>query len=110
MRKGKTIGVWSIIMLCCMMLGCSKESYSNENEAYRRMMTRENYIVDLISMHSGEETSFEAWEYNLEYLKVHYDEIIALEDVNKLYVDIYIEDYEGVKRMEDMPPSKGNEE
>ena len=69
----------------------------NSDEAYENMMTRENYIVDLISRYSGQETSREEWENNLQYLKLHYDEIIALENINRIYVDLYIEDYEIVE-------------
>lgn len=62
----------------------------NSDEAYENMMTRENYIVDLISRYSGQETSREEWENNLQYLKSHYDEIIALENINRIYVDLRV--------------------
>lgn len=66
-------------------------------EAYYLMMKRENYIVDLITSHSGTETTIEAWEYNLDYLNAHYEEIMSLENVNQLCVEIYIEEYEAFK-------------
>lgn len=81
----------------------------NSDEAYENMITRENYIVDLISRYSGQETSREEWENNLQYLKSHYDEIIALENINRIYVDLYIEDYEIVEATKNMPESQINE-
>lgn len=76
--------------------------------AYENMMARENYIAELISLHSGIETTTEAWEYNLDYLKSHYEEIMALESVNSIYVDRYIEDYEIVSVTNSMPDSRIN--
>ncbi len=77
--------------------------------AYQNMMERETYIVELISSHSGTETSTVEWEYNLNYLQSHYDEIMSLEGVNSLYVDLYIEDYEIVLATQDMPAAQINE-
>ena len=37
--------------------------------AYENMLAKENYIVELISSHSGEATSRDAWEYNLAWLE-----------------------------------------
>lgn len=68
-------------------------------EAYYLMMKRENYIVDLITSHSGTETTIEAWEYNLDYLNAHYEEIMSLENVNQIYVEIYIEEYEAQREV-----------
>ena len=76
--------------------------------AYQNMMERETYIVELISSHSGIETSSAEWEYNLNYLQCHYDEIMSLEGVNSLYVDLYIEDYEIVLATQDMPAAQIN--
>lgn len=76
--------------------------------AYQNMMERETYIVELISSHSGIETSTVEWEYNLNYLQCHYDEIMSLEGVNSLYVDLYIEDYEIVLATQDMPAAQIN--
>lgn len=76
--------------------------------AYQNMMERETYIVELISSHSGIETSTAEWEYNLNYLQCHYDEIMSLEGVNSLYVDLYIEDYEIVLATQDMPAAQIN--
>lgn len=87
---------------------------SNENNeafvdvAYENMMTKENYIVDLVATHSGTTTSLDAWEYNLEYLQLHYEDIMALENVNTMYVDSYIEDYEVVKSTQNMAISQIN--
>lgn len=76
--------------------------------AYDNMLAKENYIVALISEQSGEPTTMNAWEQNLKYLQLHYDEIIALENVNMLYVDAYIEDYEIVKAAQDLPVTRVN--
>lgn len=76
--------------------------------AYENMLAKENYIVELISSHSGEATSRDAWEYNLAWLKQHYDEITALDNVNLWYIDSYIEDYEILLHMQDMPDSRVN--
>lgn len=78
------------------------------DEAYENMLEKETYIVELISSHSGERTSRESWEYNLEYLKQHYEEIMGLESINAWYVDSYIEDYEVVRDTKDMPASRIN--
>ncbi|MCM1500183.1 MAG: amidase domain-containing protein [Clostridium sp.] len=76
--------------------------------AYRNMMERETYIVELISLHSGSETTTVEWEYNLNYLQCHYDEIMSMEDVVSMYVDLYIEDYEIVLATKDMPAAQIN--
>ncbi len=76
--------------------------------AYQNMMERETYIAELISANSGMETTIAEWEYNLNYLKLHYDEIMSLEGVNSLYVDLYIEDYEIVQATKDMPAMQIN--
>lgn len=60
--------------------------------AYQNMIARETYIAELISLHSGVKTTMDDWEYNLNYLKNHYDEVMAMEAVNGVYVDLYIED------------------
>ena len=78
--------------------------------AYQNMLERENYIVELVSEHSGLATSFDAWEYNLQYLIENYEEIIGLENVNKVNVDRYIEDYKAVQATRDMPVARVNEE
>jgi len=78
------------------------------NVAYEKMMEREQYIVELISSHSGRETTFEAWEYNLDYLKSNYEELMAQENVNAAYIDRYIEDYEIVQMTADLPLSRIN--
>lgn len=77
--------------------------------AYENMLQRETYVVDLISRLSGAETTLDSWEYNLDYLQLHYDEIMSLENVNLLYVDRYIEDYEIVRQTKDMPATQINE-
>lgn len=71
--------------------------------AYQNMITRETYIAELINSYSGIETTVTDWKYNLEYLKKHYDDLMAVKDVNKVYVDLYIEDYEIVQNTVDMP-------
>lgn len=76
--------------------------------AYENMLKRENYIVELISSHSGEPTSRDAWEFNLTYLKQHYDEITTLDNINLQYIDSYIEDYEILLHTQDMPESRIN--
>lgn len=76
--------------------------------AYENMLKRENYIVELISSHSGDPTSRDAWEFNLTYLKQHYDEITTLDNINLQYIDSYIEDYEILLHTQDMPESRIN--
>ncbi len=63
------------------------------NTAYENSLARDRYVVELISTHSGTETTAEAWEYNLDYLQLHYEELMALEDVNSAFVDLYISIY-----------------
>ncbi len=76
--------------------------------AYQNMMERETYIAELISLYSGTETNTTEWEYNLNYLKTHYNEITSMEEVNTMYVDIYIEDYDIVQATKDMPIAQIN--
>lgn len=76
--------------------------------AYKNMMERETYVAKLISTYSGIETSTADWEYNLNYLKIHYNEIMSLENVNSLFVNLYIEDYEIVQATKDMPTAQIN--
>ncbi|MCI9020351.1 MAG: hypothetical protein HFH32_06385 [Eubacterium sp.] len=78
------------------------------DEAYENMMAKENYIVELISRHSGQNTSFDKWKYNLSYLQKNYDEIMSIDNINKFYVDSYIEDYEIVTQTQNMPLSRDN--
>lgn len=85
----------------------SEESFADI--AYEKMMDRENYIVNLISSQSKEKTTTGDWKYNLKYLLDHYDEIMALDNVNKLYIDLYIEDYEALEEAESMPEARVNE-
>ncbi len=66
--------------------------------AYENAMARDRYVAELIGAHSGTETTTQNWEYNLEYLKLHYEEIMAMEGVNSLFVDLYIEIFEGQLR------------
>lgn len=77
--------------------------------AYQNMMAREIYITELISSYSGMETTMADWEHNLEYLRNHYDELMNVEGVNKIYVDLYIEDYEIVQSTRNMPETQINE-
>lgn len=77
--------------------------------AYQNMMARETYITELISSYSGMETTTADWESNLEYLRNHYDEIMNVEGINKIYVDLYIEDYEIVQATRNMPETQINE-
>lgn len=89
----------------------SEDAESTENFvdiAYQNMLERETYIVELVSEHSGMESTFMDWEYNLNYLTLHYDEIMSLENVNSLYVDLYIEDYEIVQATRNMPVTQIN--
>lgn len=74
--------------------------------AYENMLIRENYIVDLVSRLSEEETSFENWEYNLNYIVNNYKYLNQLADVNMDYVDIYIETYENLKLTKNLPDEK----
>lgn len=76
--------------------------------AYQNMIARETYIAELISLHGGVETTMADWEYNLNYLKNHYDEVMEMEDVNGVYVDLYIEDYEIVQATRNMPETQIN--
>lgn len=68
--------------------------------AYLKNVEEETYIAGLISEHSGIETTTDAWRYNLNYLKLHYDDIMALEGVNTIFVDLYMEAYESELYME----------
>ncbi|MFV0503365.1 MAG: hypothetical protein ACK5LT_05295 [Lachnospirales bacterium] len=74
--------------------------------AYENMLIRENYIVDLVFRLLKQETSFEEWEYNLDYLINNYEYISKQEDVNMKYVNIYIEDYENLRYTKDWPDEK----
>lgn len=60
------------------------------------MIEKENYIVDLINQLGGTAT-YESWEYNLDFLNEHLDEIKLLDDVNMEYVNAYIYDYTSLK-------------
>ena len=64
--------------------------------------------MNLINEHGGVKTSLEAWQYNLDYLLENYNEIMAIDDVNAAYVDLYIEDYQNVKETQNMPTSQVN--
>lgn len=76
--------------------------------AYQNMVERETYVAELISAHSGMETTTAEWEHNLNYLKLHYEEIMSLESVNSIFVDLYIEDYEVTLATKDMPTAQVN--
>lgn len=78
------------------------------DEAYQRMLERENYVVELINTLSDISTSFENWEENLEYLLNNYDNIILLDDINKEYINIYIETYQYLLLTKDFPDEKSN--
>lgn len=78
--------------------------------AYQNTLLRQNYVVDLISSHSGKKTSLDDWEYNLEYLENHYEEIMKIDNVNKIYIDLYIEEYTVEKEMGVMPDKRINVE
>lgn len=87
----------------------STSSFQEKDEldiAYENMLIRENYIVDLISRLSEEETSFDNWEFNLNYLVNNYNYLKEIDDVNMNYVDIYIETYENLKITKDLPDEK----
>ena len=74
--------------------------------AYENMLIRESYIVDLISQLSEEETRFDNWEYNLNYLVDNYKYLNQLADLNMSYIDIYIETYENLKLTKNLPDEK----
>ena len=76
-----------------------------EDPAYIAMMEEENYIVDLINGMGGVAT-LESWEYNLDFLKEHYNAITTQDNINKFYIDDYIESYTSVKAGEDTPDEK----
>lgn len=78
------------------------------DEAYERMMGEEIYIVNLIN-ESGQDASIESWEENLNYLKSNYEKIMNTDNVNIRNVDSYIEAYEWVLRLKDMPEEKISE-
>lgn len=61
--------------------------------AYEKMMEREMYVVELINSLEPEETFFENWEYNLDYLIQNYETLMSMENINKVYIDLYIEEY-----------------
>lgn len=75
------------------------------DEAYARMMEEEIYIVNLIN-DSGQEASIVSWEENLNYLKSNYEKIMNIDNVNIRNVDSYIEAYEWVLKLKDMPEEK----
>lgn len=81
---------------------------TSENEAYDRMMAEETYIVDLINSMSDHKTTLEDWKYNLSFLQEHYDEIMALPDVNTWFVDDYIAGYVVVLKNEGRPDEQIN--
>lgn len=74
--------------------------------AYQKMMERENYIVDLVSKLSNQETNLTNWEYNHNYLSNNYDEIIKDKNVNIEFIDRYIEDYNNLLISKNMPDEK----
>ena len=65
--------------------------------AYQKMLERETYVVNLITANGGRDASFDNWDYNLDYLLAHYDELMELPNVNKVFIDMYIEDYNVVR-------------
>lgn len=73
------------------------EAYSLEEEtdiAYQNMVENEQYIVDIISEHSGENADVANWEYNLQYLKENYEALSSVEQIDMEQIDWYIEDYD----------------
>lgn len=87
----------------------SASSFQEKDEldiAYENMLIRENYIVNLVSRLSEKETSFNNWEFNLNYLVNNYKYLNGLDDVNMNYVDIYIETYENLKLTKNLPDEK----
>ena len=83
-------------------------SGNNEiDEAYKRVMDEENYIVNLI-IEQGKDTALDKWEFNLNYLKNNYETIKNIPDINLSYVDSYIEAYEWQLISKDMPDEKIN--
>lgn len=76
-----------------------------EDPLYIAMIEKENYIVDLINQLGGTAT-YESWEYNLDFLNEHLDEIKLLDDVNMEYVNAYIYDYTSLKESKKNPTEK----
>lgn len=77
------------------------------DEAYKRVMDEENYVVDLINS-QGESTSLDKWEFNLNYLKNNYNTIKNISDINLTYIDSYIDAYEWELIYRAMPDQKIN--
>lgn len=78
------------------------------DEAYQNMMEKENYIVSLIQTQSGSATSLKNWEYNLDYLQAHYNDIKNSDDIDLMHVDSYMEDYKIVRNAKAMPAAQIN--
>ena len=76
-----------------------------EDPLYIAMMEKENYIVDLINKLGGTAT-YESWEYNLDFLNEHFDEIKILDNVNMEYVNSYIYDYTSLRESKKNPTEK----
>jgi len=87
---------------------CRTINNKSVDEAYQSMLDKENYVVDLINLHSGAETNMSEWEFNLEYLQTYYEEITALPQINTQYIDSYIEDYTIVKATKEYPDAQIN--
>ncbi|MGL5415602.1 MAG: amidase domain-containing protein [Clostridium sp.] len=75
------------------------------DEALERVNREEEYVVNLIK-ELGEETTIGKWEFNLEYLKKNYSKIKKEENVNIQHVESYINAYELVKEIENLPEEK----
>lgn len=84
------------------------EQADSLEKSYNSMMEEENYIVDLING-QGEDTSLSNWEFNLNYLKEHYEELSNISGVKMHFIDSYIQSYTTVEMDKDMPKSKVNE-
>ena len=54
----------------------------------------------------SEESSLFNWEYNLDFLKDHYDEILKIQGIDKDCVDFYIEEYEAQRECENLPKTQ----
>lgn len=78
---------------------CSEDESEEEfiDMAYQNMLDNERYIVELISSRSGNKTTMENWEYNLQYLVNNYAEISELDEIDISQVESYIGDYQCVK-------------
>ena len=62
---------------------------TSDNEASEQMVEEETYIVNFIQSTNNQQTTLDNWKYNLSFLQEHYNEIMALPNINVRFVDDY---------------------